>query len=79
MRQPATRQGTGRLGFVAPMRYELARQQQGPAPPFHDVTRGGNRYDDAGPGWDYSTGLGSPRVWSLAQAAVDWLRTRPDR
>jgi kumamolisin len=75
VRQLAARQGVGRLGFVAPMLYELARTPA-PAPAFHDVTRGGNRYYDAAPGWDYSTGLGSPRVWSLAQETVAFLRAR---
>jgi kumamolisin len=37
---------------------------------FHDVTKGGNRYFNAGPGWDYATGLGSPDVAELAKAIV---------
>ena len=41
---------------------------------FHDVTRGGNLLDDAAPGWDYATGLGSPRGTPLAHAIVDQLK-----
>jgi kumamolisin len=74
VRQLAAREGVGRLGFVAPMLYAIG-SAGGPA--FHDVTRGGNRHHDAGPGWDYSTGLGSPDVWHLARRAVDFLRPRP--
>jgi hypothetical protein len=38
------------------------------------VVRGGNRHYDAGPGWDYSTGLGSPDVGRLADQIVAFLR-----
>jgi len=41
---------------------------------FHDVIRGGNLLYSAGPGWDYSTGLGTPRVAPLARAIVDLLK-----
>jgi subtilase family serine protease len=74
VRQLAERERVGRLGFVAPMLYEIG-SAAGPA--FHDVTRGGNRHHDAGPGWDYSTGLGSPDVWHLARRSVEFLRARP--
>jgi hypothetical protein len=40
---------------------------------FHDVIRGGNLLHEAVPGWDYSTGLGSPRVAPLANAIVEYV------
>jgi kumamolisin len=58
--------GGGKLPNLDPALYELARSRQ-PLPPFHDVVKGGNRRDQAGPGWDYSTGLGSPDVHDLAR------------
>ena len=38
---------------------------------------GANRHYDAGPGWDYATGLGSPDVYNLARDLVAYLRTNP--
>jgi len=55
----------GRVGFVNPQIYALA----GNSGAFHDVTVGDNRVSfeqfnnvgyDAGPGWDATSGLGSP-------------------
>ena len=60
-------------GFLAPTLYKLASTKQ-PFPPFHDVVAGGNRHFDAGPGWDYSTGLGSPDVWNLGRDIVKYLK-----
>ncbi len=71
IRQLAQKQGIRKLGFIAPILYQLAQQKPSP---FHDVVAGGNRYYDAGPGWDYSTGLGSPDVNALAQAMVKHLK-----
>jgi subtilase family serine protease len=48
-----------------------------PAPPFHDVTVGGNRYYPATSGWDFATGLGSPNVYNLAQDIVRYLKHHP--
>jgi subtilase family serine protease len=52
------------LGFLNQVLYQLgAKAGNGgiTAPlPFHDVTIGGNLYYDATPGWDYSSGWGSP-------------------
>jgi kumamolisin len=72
--QLAERERVGPLGHVSRMLYDLARAPQA-FPAFHDVTRGGNRHYDAGPGWDYATGLGSPHVYNLARDAVSYLRT----
>jgi kumamolisin len=43
--------------------YALAARRASRA--FHDVVRGGNRHHDAGPGWDFVTGLGTPHVGRL--------------
>lgn len=70
----AQRHGIAQLGFVSPTLYALAA---GPNSPFHDVTLGGNRHYQAGPGWDYATGLGSPDVAKLATAMVAALHNGP--
>jgi kumamolisin len=72
IQQYATANGIRRLGFLDPILYALARSHQ-PLPPFHDVTRGANRYYRAGPGWDPATGLGSPDVANLARDIVAYL------
>jgi subtilase family serine protease len=71
--QYAANRGVGALGYVDPILYALAASTQ-PFPPFHDVTFGGNRYYQAGPGWDPATGLGSPDVYDLARDMVSYLR-----
>jgi kumamolisin len=76
VQQLAAQRGAGPLGFVDPLLYQLAATPQ-TFPPFHDVTRGGNRLFDATPGWDYSTGLGSPDVFNLARDAVEFLKAHP--
>jgi kumamolisin len=53
------------LGWVNPMVYKIAEKQQ-PLPAFHDVFIGDNLRQGAGPGWDYSTGWGSPDGWNFA-------------
>ena len=72
IQQYAASHGIHRLGFVDPILYALARSNAQP-PPFHDVTRGTNRYYRARPGWDPATGLGSPDVAHLAQDIVAYL------
>lgn len=55
------------LGLLNPLLYQLgsgARAGQ----LFHDVHIGGNLYYPATPGWDYSTGLGTPIGAPLVQA-----------
>jgi kumamolisin len=59
--------------FLAPILYRLASTKQ-PYVAFHDVRVGGNRFYDAGPGWDYATGLGSPDVWNLARDLTAFVR-----
>jgi kumamolisin len=73
VRQLAEREGVHGLGALGPVLYALAAAH--PAGElFHDVTRGGNLYDDATSGWDYATGLGTPRGTPLARAIVDAVK-----
>lgn len=75
--QYAQQHGIPRLGFAAPMLYQIAQQQDPAAPSFHDVTLGGNRLHDCTPGWDFATGLGSPDVFNLADDVVAYLQKNP--
>ena len=47
------------------MLYEIAQGAR--LPGFRDVTLGGNAVDNAGPGYDLVTGLGTPDLDHLAQ------------
>jgi kumamolisin len=61
------------LPFIAPLLYQAAaRDHQA----FYDVTLGGNRFYRAGPGWDYSTGLGTPDMARLANDVIAEARGR---
>jgi len=71
--QLAQREGIARLGTLNPTLYQIAAEAA-PGALFHDIIRGGNLLHQATPGWDYSTGWGSPRVAPLARAIVDFLR-----
>ncbi|MDQ3880494.1 MAG: S53 family peptidase [Chloroflexota bacterium] len=75
IRQLAEREGVGPLGFVNPMLYDIAESEPA-STVFHDVTRGGNLFHNATPGWDYATGLGSPDVALLGRAVVEYLTAR---
>jgi kumamolisin len=56
----------GRLiGDINPVLYRIA--QGAPLPAFRDVVLGGNAVDDAGPGYDLVTGLGTPDVDNLVR------------
>jgi kumamolisin len=67
--QQAQAQGKPRLGFLDPALYRLgAGASAGQI--YHDVTMGGNLYYQAAPGWDYSTGLGTPDAARLVSALV---------
>jgi len=70
--QLAQQEGVAALGPLGPVLYQVAAEQPAGAV-FHDVIRGGNLLYSAAPGWDYSTGLGTPRVAPLARAIVDLL------
>ncbi|MCB0932221.1 MAG: S53 family peptidase [Mycobacterium sp.] len=53
------------VGDLNPLLYEIA--EGAPLPAFRDVVLGGNAVDDAGPGYDLVTGLGTPDVENLAK------------
>jgi kumamolisin len=69
--QYAASQGVSNLGPLGPVLYQVAAQHP---EVFHDVVKGGNLLYQATTGWDFATGLGSPRVAPLAQAIVDLLK-----
>ena len=71
-RQLAESRGIDGLGVLTPTLYAIAAEQPAGAV-FHDVVRGGNLLHQAGPGWDYATGWGTPRVAPLANAIVEFL------
>ena len=56
------------LGSLNPLLYRLAEGARLPA--FHDVVRGGNAVDNAEPGYDLVTGLGTPNVDNLAKGLL---------
>ena len=59
------------LGFLNPALYQLGGGAPGAGPsPYHDVTLGGNLYYPATPGWDYSTGWGTPDAARLVADLV---------
>ena len=71
--QLGQQEGVATLGPLGPVLYQVAASQAAGAV-FHDIVRGGNLLYEAAPGWDYSTGLGSPRVAPLARAIIDFLK-----
>ncbi len=52
----------------APQMFYVVAHNTGGGHPFYDVTRGNNLYYPATPGWDYSTGLGTPNLWDFYMA-----------
>ena len=67
------RDGGRRIGDLNPLLYEVAQGAERPA--FRDVTLGGNAVDDALPGYDLVTGLGTPQVANLADDLLAVQRT----
>lgn len=57
------------LGWPNPIVYSVANSP-GPYTPFHDITSGGNLYYQATPGWDYTSGWGSPDAYQFVQAVA---------
>jgi subtilase family serine protease len=53
------------LGFAAPLLYRAGANATTYARDFYDVTVGGNGIHVATPGWDYTTGWGTPNVDGL--------------
>ena len=58
------------LGFAAPALYKAASTPAGYAASFNDVTIGNNGLHNAGTGWDYTTGLGTPDVTGLITTVI---------
>jgi subtilase family serine protease len=66
----------GQLGFLTPRLYQVydsRSQYAAAAQPFHDITAGNNTFAgvtgyNAAPGWDPTTGIGTPDVNNLVQA-----------
>ena len=71
IQQKAQAEGITRFGFLTPLFYQLAASHP---QAFHDIVRGGNLLDDAVPGWDKATGIGTPIVSVLADAVIETLR-----
>jgi kumamolisin len=69
-RQLANSKGIATLGALGPLLYQVAAARPDV---FHDVVKGGNLLHQAGPAWDYATGLGTPRVGPLADAIINAL------
>jgi subtilase family serine protease len=68
------RQGLPAAGFLNEALYALAREPQA-YPPFHDIVQGNNLVESATPGYDTSTGLGSPDAWNLARDLETYMRS----
>ena len=65
MNQYLIANGGHAIGDLNPLLYRIAAGAMLPA--FRDVTLGGNAVDDAGPGYDLVTGLGTPDVDNLVR------------
>jgi len=77
------KQGAGKLGFLNPLLYQIARDQRLYRACFHDVTRGNNDYNGLNHGrypasasYDMATGLGSYNADALAHSLVTLVRAR---
>jgi len=74
------RQRVGRVvadGDLKSLMYEIASQPGQYADVFHDVTTGKNQEFAARPGWDFITGLGTPKITQLARTWETLTRTAP--
>ncbi|MGV0813247.1 S53 family peptidase [Mycolicibacterium boenickei] len=74
MNQYLTANGGHALGDLNPSLYRIARGA--PLPAFRDVTLGGNAVATAGPGYDLTTGLGTPDVDNLVKNLLVQQKTR---
>ena len=54
---------SGGLGFAGPVIYSTE-----PATAYHDITLGSNGFP-AAPGWDYTTGRGTPDITAFVNGA----------
>ncbi|MBB2989102.1 kumamolisin [Mycolicibacterium iranicum] len=53
------------IGDINPLLYRIA--EGAPRPAYRDITLGGNAVDNAGPGYDLVTGLGTPDIDNLVR------------
>jgi Predicted protease len=79
--QLAQQQGSGQIGFSAPLLYQIANDPVAYAHCFHDIvigaaTTGSPLLNNIG--YDTATGLGSYRTWNLAHALVQKASTGTD-
>ncbi len=73
--QDLKKKGLREAGFANPALYWMGQNSSKlPAPPFHDVTSGNNLASNAGPGWDFATGLGSMDAAALDQAWILYIK-----
>lgn len=73
--QDLKKKGLREAGFANPALYWMGQNSSKlPVPPFHDVTSGNNLATDAGPGWDFATGLGSMDAAALDQAWILYIK-----
>jgi kumamolisin len=64
-----TMQQAGKFAYSPQLFYQVAANSGG-RHPYYDVTQGNNLYYPATPGWDFSTGLGTPNLAGFYQAVV---------
>ena len=83
----ANQKAGGRLGFINSALYQVGKVNNAYPASFHDITSGVNsavEFDSndnpvnivgfsGGPGWDPTTGLGSPRVPSLVDYLIQYV------
>lgn len=73
--QDLKNKGLREAGFANPALYWMGQNSSKlPAPPFHDVASGNNLANDATPGWDFATGLGSMDAAALDQAWILYIK-----
>lgn len=58
---------------ASPQLFYVVANSSGSRHAYFDVTRGNNLYYPATPGWDYSTGLGTPNLWDFYMVLCDRL------
>ncbi len=62
----------GKFAASPQLFYVVAHTSNG-LQPYYDVIQGNNLYYPATPGWDYSSGLGTPNLWDFYMALCDNL------
>ncbi|GCE45541.1 subtilase family protein [Thermosporothrix hazakensis] len=60
--------------FYGPSTLYQAASKSGGDPAFYDIVEGDNLYYKAGPGWDFTTGLGSPNTSRLYDVLTAMLK-----